>query len=97
MLQLNPDVQRVQGGVVAVGLLTFVCVGVAACFALVAAAFFLVVQFFLAILQATVETCSVFGATWVNADPCIKLLVLVALVYGGYRFYQFKRGPQDAK
>jgi len=96
MLQLNPDVQRVQGLMVGTGLLTFVCVGVAACFALVAAVFFLVVQFFLVVLQATVETCSVFGATWVNADPFIKLLVLAGLVYGAYRFYQSRKRGQHA-
>jgi hypothetical protein len=93
---LNPDVQRVQSGVVMVGLFTFVCVGVAACFALVAAAFFLVVQFFLIVLQAVVETFSCIGATWVNADPFVKLLILVALVYGGYRFYQFRKGRKHA-
>jgi hypothetical protein len=95
MLQLNPDVQRVQAGVMAVGLLTFVCVGVAACFALVAAAFFLVVQFVLVVLQGVVETLSCIGATWVNADPFIKLLVLAGLVYGVYR-YQFRKRGQDA-
>jgi len=96
MLQLNPDVQRVQAGVMAVGLLTFVCVGVAACLALVAAAFFLVVQFVLVVLQAIVEMSSCIGATWVNADPFIKLLILAGLVYGAYRFYQFRKRGQNA-
>lgn len=90
------DIQRVQSGVVAIGLLTFVCVGVAACFALVAAAFFLVVQFFLIVLQAIVETFSCIGALWVGADPFVKLVLLVALVYGVYRFYQFRKGRKHA-
>jgi hypothetical protein len=90
------DIQRVQSGVVAIGLLTFVCVGVAACFALVAAAFFLVVQFFLIVLQAIVETFSCIGALWAGADPFVKLVLLVALVYGVYRFYQFRKGRKHA-
>ena len=97
MLDLSThDIQRVQSGVVAIGLLTFVCVGAAACFALVAAVFYFVVQLFLIILQAIVETCSMFGATWVNADPFVKLLILVALGYGVYRFYQFRKGRKHA-
>ena len=96
MLQLNPDVQRVQAGVMAVGLLTFVCVGVAACFALVAVVFFLVVQFSLIVLQAIVEIFSCIGAIWVNADPFIKLLILVVLAYGVSRFYQLRKRGQHA-
>lgn len=95
MLQsLNPD--RVQSSVVALGLFTFVCVGVAACFALVAAAFFLVVQFFLIVLQSILETCSCIGALWAGADPFVKVLILAALVYGGYRFYQSRKGRKHA-
>ena len=91
------NIQRVQGLAVATGLLTFVCVGAAACFALVAAAFFLVVQFVLILLQSIVETFSCIGSTWAGAHPVVKLLILVALVYGVYRFYQFKkRGVRHA-
>ena len=93
---LNPDIQRVQSGVVMVGLLTFVSVGAAACFALVAAAFFLVVQFFLIVLQSTLEAFSCIGALWAGADPFVKLVILVALGYGVYRFYQFRKGRKHA-
>jgi hypothetical protein len=99
MLQsLNPpDVQRVQALAVTVGLFTFICVGVLACFALVAAAFYFVVQFTLILLQSIVETFSCIGSTWAGANPLVKLVILVALVYGVYRFYQFKkRGSRHA-
>lgn len=97
MLQsLNLDVQYVQGGVVAIGLLTFVCVGVAACFALVAAVFYFVVQLFLILLQAIVGTFFCIGVTWVNADSFVKLVILVVLGYGVYRFYQFRKRGKHA-
>ena len=97
MLQsLNLDVGRVQGGVVAIGLLTFVCVGVAVCFALVVVTFYFVVQLVLLLLQVIVETFSSVSVTWVNADPFVKLFILVALGYGAYRFYQFRKRGKHA-
>lgn len=83
------NAQRVQGLVVATGLLTFVCVGVAACLALVAAVFFLVVQFVLIVLQSVVEAFGSMAAIWVAADPFIKVIILAALVFGAYKLYQW--------
>lgn len=97
MQYLNPSEQRGQATIVSIGLLTFVCVGVAACLALVAAAFYLAVWFVLVVLQGVVSACGMIGYTWAGSDPFIRLLILAALVYGGYWLYQRrKRGGKNA-
>ena len=94
MESISPNGPRVQAAVVGVGLMTFVCGGMAACFALVAVVFFLVVQFILLVLQSVIEAFAVMHTTWVDADPFIRLVILAALVFGAYKVYQWrlKRG-----
>lgn len=89
MQYLDPK-QQGQFTVVAIGLMTFVCVGVAACLALVVVVFYLVVQLILLFLQLSIETFSSIGAIWVSADPFVRVLILAALVYGAYRFVQWR-------
>lgn len=93
----NANQQRVQGLVFVTGLMTFVCVGVAACLALVVGVFYLVVQLILLLLQLSVETFSSIGAIWVSADPFMKVVILAALIYGGYRVYQWRTKKRERK
>jgi hypothetical protein len=86
--RITLDPQKTQAMIVAVGLLTFVSVGMAACFALIAAALYLAVQFVLIVLQSVVEAFALMHTTWVTADPFLRLVILAALGYGVYRFYQ---------
>jgi hypothetical protein len=90
MQYMNPLEPRGQATMVSLGLMTFVCVGVAACLALVVVVFFLVVQFILIILQATVEAFESIATIWVTADPFTKVIILAALGYGVYRVYQWR-------
>ncbi len=85
---------RVQALSVTVGLLTFVFVGVAACVALIVGAFYLVVSFVLLVLQALTEVFSGLAATWAGADPLLKVVILAALIYGGYRLYRSWRAKR---
>ncbi len=82
------QVRRAQASIVTVGLLTVVSVGMVACIGLVFTLFYLVVNFVLLVLQAVVEVVSTISTTWGHADPLLKVLILVAMVYGGYRLYQ---------
>jgi len=87
---------RVQALAITVGLFTFVSVGVAACLALVVGVFYFVVSFVLLVLQAVVEVFGSVGATWVNADPLLKVLILAAIAYGGYRLSRKQKGGVNA-
>lgn len=87
---------RTQALSVAVGLFTFVSVGVAACLALVVGLFYLVVSFVLLLFQAIAETFSSLAVAWAGADPVFKVLILVAVAYGVYRLYRYKRGGKYA-
>jgi ABC-type Co2+ transport system permease subunit len=88
---------RVQALTMTVGLLTFVSVGLAACLALVMAVFYLVVSFVLIVLQAIAEVFSEMALTWAGANPLLKLIILAAVFYGGYRLYRKqKRGGKNA-
>jgi len=76
------------------GLFTFVSVGVAACLALVLALFYCVVSFVLIVLRAIVEVFATIAATWISADPFLKVLILAAILYGGYRLYRHYRSTR---
>jgi hypothetical protein len=54
------------------------------------------VSFVPLLFQAIVEVISHLAAAWVGADPVLKLLLLGLVVYGGYRFYHYKRGGKHA-
>jgi hypothetical protein len=82
---------RVQALTVTVGLFTFVSVGLAACLALVVAAFYLVASFVLIVLQALVQVFSSMAVTWAAAGPFGQLLILAAVVYGACRLYRAKK------
>lgn len=90
MQYLDPKQAQGQFTVFAVGIFTFVSVGMAACLALVVAVFYLVVQLILLLLQLTVEAFASIAALWVSADPFVKIIILAALIYGGYRVYQWR-------
>jgi ABC-type Co2+ transport system permease subunit len=85
---------RVQALSATVGLVTFVFVGVAACLALVVGACYLAVSFVLLILQALVEVFGSLAATWAGADPLLKVIILAAVAYGGYRLYRSWRAKR---
>lgn len=88
---------RAQAGVVTVGLLTVVSVGVVACIALVITLFYLVVQFVLLMLRAISEVFTEIVFTWSTSDPFLRILILAALVYGGYRLYRWRRAKKAGK
>jgi len=81
---------RAQAGVVTVGLMTVVSVGVAACIAIVITLFYLVVQFVLLMLHAIGDVFTEITFTWSTSDPFLRLLILAALGYLGYRLYQWR-------
>jgi hypothetical protein len=86
----SADMLRVHAGVMTIGLLTVVSVGVVACIAIIITLFYLVVQFVLLMLQAIKEVFTEITFTWSTSDPFLRLLILAALVYGGYRLYQWR-------
>lgn len=90
MQYLDPKQAQGQFTVFAVGIFTFISVGMAACLALVVVVFYLVVQLVLLLLQLTVEAFSSIGALWVAADPFTKVLILAALGLTAYRLYQWR-------
>ena len=90
MQYLDPQKQSGQFTIFAVGIFTFISVGMAACLALVVAVFYLVVQLVLLFLQLTIETFSSIGVLWVSADPFVKIIILAASIYGVYRVYQWR-------
>lgn len=88
---------RAQTGVVTVGLLTVVSVGVVACIAIVITLFYLVVEFALLMLRATGEAFAEITFTWSTSDPFLRMLILAALVYGGYRLYHHWRTKKGGR
>jgi hypothetical protein len=84
------DAQRAQAAVVTIGLFTVVSVGIVGCIALVLTLFYLLVSFVLLVLRAIVEAFSGIASVWVNADSVLKLMILVAVVYGGYCLYRYR-------
>jgi hypothetical protein len=78
------DAQRAQAAVVTIGLFTVGCI------ALVLTLFYLLVSFVLLVLRAIVEAFSGIASVWVNADSLLKLIILVAVVYGGYCLYRYR-------
>lgn len=80
---------RQQASIAAIGLVTVVSMGVAACIVIVLALLWLVVHLALITLQAFIETLSTIGATYAAAaDPLVKFLLLVAIGYVMYRVYR---------
>lgn len=92
-----PDAARVQALIMTTGLLTFVCVGLAACLALVVGVFYLVVNLVLVLLAGIVEAFAGMAGLWAGADPFCKILVLVLLAYGGYRLWRLRAGRRGGK
>jgi hypothetical protein len=90
MAYFDPKQQQGQFTVFAIGLMTFVCVGMAACIGLVVVAFYLVVQLVLLLLQLIVETFSSIAALWAASDPFTKVLILAILGLAAYRLYQWR-------
>ncbi len=79
---------RVQALTMTIGLFTFVSVGVAACIALVIGLFYLVVGLVMVVLQAITEVFATIATTWASADPFLRVVLLAAIAYGGYRLYR---------
>jgi hypothetical protein len=91
------DAIRAQAGVMTIGLMTVVSVGVVACIAIVITLCYLLVQFVLLMLRAIGEVFTEITFTWSTSDPFLRLLILAALVYGGYRLYQWRQAKRGGK
>jgi len=88
MIMQDVSGARAQAMVVMIGLCTFVSVGVAACLALVVGLFYVAVSCVLLVLQAVSEVFHGLASVWIGADPLLKVLILVAVVYGVSRFWK---------
>jgi hypothetical protein len=77
-----------------IGLFTVLFTGIAACVCIVFGLLWLLIQFALIVIQASIETMQSIGLLYLSSDPLIKFCLLVAIGYVVYRLLTRARASQ---